>query len=76
MSAIPFVEFGFSMSQNAFEDHQMNAAQHRTLYDWKKTREELELSGLETPVFDRKTIRLALDHILTHHPDLKLSRTS
>lgn len=73
LPAVPFVEFGFSMDQNAFEDHQMNAVQSRTLYDWKKTREELELSGLETPVFDRKMIRLALDHILTHHPYLKLS---
>jgi len=76
LPVVPFVEFGFSMNQNEFEDHQMNTKQSRTLYDWKKTRQELELSGLETPIFDRKMIRLALEYILTPNPDLKLSAAS
>jgi len=68
LPAVPFVEFGFSMDQKAFEEYQMNAAQKRILYDWKKTRDVLELLGLETPVFDHKMIRLAFDHILTNNP--------
>lgn len=66
LPVVPFVEFVFSMNKNEFENYQMNIKQSRTLYDWKKTRQELELSGLETPVFDRKMIRLALEYILTH----------
>jgi thioester reductase-like protein len=66
LPAVPFVEFGFSMDQKAFEEYQMNAAQNRILYDWKKTRDILELLGLETPFFDHKMIRLALDHILNN----------
>ena len=73
LPALPFVEFGFSMDQQELKHHQMNTAERRTLYDWKKTRQELEVSGLETPIFDHKMIRLAFENILTYHPDLRLS---
>lgn len=72
LPVVPFVGFGFSMNEKQFEEHQVNAAQNRSLFDWKKTREELELSGLDTPVFDRKMIKLTLEHI--RQPSLKCKR--
>lgn len=71
LPVVPFVEFSFSMDQSEFEDHQMNAKQGRQLYDWKKTQQELELSGLETPIFNHEMIKLALEYILTHDHDLR-----
>ena len=75
LPVVPFIEFVFSMDQEAFKDHQMNAKKNCPLYDWEKTRKRLELAGIETPVFDHKMIKLALDYILTHDLDVRLPST-
>lgn len=64
LSAVPFVAYAFSMDQESFENHQVNAAKQRILYNWKKTQEELEMLGIATPAFDNEMVRLALKRII------------
>lgn len=71
LPVVPLIEYAFSMTEEAFEEHQKSIHSSRIHFDNTATVRELEHANLPSPTLDDDLIKLCVDGIIASNAELQ-----
>jgi thioester reductase-like protein len=75
LSAVPLIEFAFSMDESSFDEHQRRVQSAEPRFDFSRTRQELEHAGIITPILNDDLLRVYVESMFSRDDELRESLT-
>jgi thioester reductase-like protein len=61
LPVVPLIQWAFSMSRETFDEQQRQLLSRRVSFDCRRTQQELQDAGIETPIVDEHLLQLCVE---------------